>query len=71
MSDQIHHECGLAVIRLLKPLEYYHKKYGTALYGLNKMQLLLQKQSDPNIVCWIKPKLILFLTLIFRIGRIV
>jgi len=46
MSDQIHHECGLAVIRLLKPLEYYHKKYGTALYGLNKMQLLLQKQRN-------------------------
>ena len=46
MSDHIHHECGLAVIRLLKPLEYYHKKYGTALYGLNKMQLLLQKQRN-------------------------
>jgi len=46
MSDEIHHECGLAVIRLLKPLEYYHKKYGTALYGLNKMQLLLQKQRN-------------------------
>lgn len=46
MSDQIHHECGLAVVRLLKPLEYYHKKYGTALYGLNKMQLLLQKQRN-------------------------
>ncbi len=46
MSDQIHHECGLALIRLLKPLEYYHKKYGTALYGLNKMQLLLQKQRN-------------------------
>ncbi len=46
MSDQIHHECGLAVIRLLKPLEYYHEKYGTALYGLNKMQLLLQKQRN-------------------------
>ncbi len=46
MSDQIQHECGLAFIRLLKPLEYYHKKYGTALYGLNKMQLLLQKQRN-------------------------
>jgi len=46
MSDQIHHECGLAFIRLLKPLEYYHEKYGTALYGLNKMQLLLQKMRN-------------------------
>ncbi len=46
MSEQIKHECGLALIRLLKPLEYYHKKYGTALYGLNKLQLLLQKQRN-------------------------
>jgi amidophosphoribosyltransferase len=46
MSDQIKHECGLAFLRLLKPLSYYHEKYGTALYGLNKMQLLLQKQRN-------------------------
>ncbi|MGB4840859.1 MAG: amidophosphoribosyltransferase [Saprospiraceae bacterium] len=46
MSDQIKHECGLAMIRLLKPLDYYHKKYGTALYGLNKLNLLLQKQRN-------------------------
>jgi amidophosphoribosyltransferase len=46
MSDQIKHECGLAMIRLLKPLDYYHKKYGTALYGLNKMNILLQKQRN-------------------------
>ncbi len=46
MSDQIKHECGLAMIRLLKPLEFYHEKYGTALYGLNKLQLLLQKQRN-------------------------
>ena len=46
MSDSIKHECGLALIRLLKPIEYYHKKYGTALYGLNKLQLLLQKQRN-------------------------
>lgn len=46
MSDQIHHECGIAVIRLLKPLEFYHKKYGTAFYGLQKMQLLLQKMRN-------------------------
>ena len=46
MSDQIKHECGLAMIRLLKPLEFYHEKYGTALYGLNTLQLLLQKQRN-------------------------
>ncbi|MEM7102146.1 MAG: amidophosphoribosyltransferase [Bacteroidota bacterium] len=46
MSDQIKHECGIALIRLLRPLEYYHKKYGTALYGLNKMYLLLQKMRN-------------------------
>jgi amidophosphoribosyltransferase len=46
MSDQIKHECGLALIRLLKPLDYYHEKYGTALYGINKLQLLLQKQRN-------------------------
>lgn len=46
MSDHIEHECGLAFIRLLKPLSYYRKKYGTALYGLNKVQLLLQKQRN-------------------------
>ena len=46
MSDQIKHECGLAMIRLLKPLSYYYEKYGTALYGLSKLQLLLQKQRN-------------------------
>lgn len=46
MSDEIKHECGLALIRLLKPLEYYQEKYGTSLYGLNKLQLLLQKQRN-------------------------
>ena len=46
MSDQIKHECGLAFVRLLKPLEYYREKYGTPLYGLNKLQLLLQKQRN-------------------------
>ena len=46
MSDSIKHECGLALIRLLKPLQYYTDKYGTSLYGLNKMQLLLQKQRN-------------------------
>ncbi len=46
MSDQIKHECGLAFIRLLKPLSYYHEKYGTALYGLNKLYLLMEKQHN-------------------------
>jgi len=46
MSEQIKHECGIALVRLLKPLDFYHKKYGTALYGLNKLRLLLQKQRN-------------------------
>ena len=46
MSEQIKHECGLAFVRLRKPLAYYHDKYGTALYGLNKMYLLMQKQHN-------------------------
>ncbi len=46
MSELIKHECGIALVRLLKPLEYYHKKYGTALFGLNKLRLLLQKQRN-------------------------
>src|ERR1700733_9771061 len=46
MSDQIKHECGVAFIRLLKPLSYYQKKYGTALYGLNKLYLLMEKHHD-------------------------
>ncbi|MGN6394858.1 MAG: amidophosphoribosyltransferase [Mucilaginibacter sp.] len=46
MSDQIKHECGVAFIRLLKPLSYYQQKYGTALYGLNKLYLLMEKQHN-------------------------
>lgn len=46
MSEQIKHECGLALIRLRKPLSFYRDKYGTSLYGLNKLQLLLQKQRN-------------------------
>ncbi|MBU0489286.1 MAG: class II glutamine amidotransferase [Bacteroidetes bacterium] len=46
MSDQIKHECGIALLRLLKPLEYYHHKYGTPLYGVNKMYLLMEKQHN-------------------------
>ena len=46
MSDAIKHECGIAHIRLLKPLEYYKEKYGTAFYGVNKMYLLMEKQHN-------------------------
>ena len=46
MSDQIKHECGIALIRLLKPLEYYQAKYGTVLYGINKLYLLMEKQHN-------------------------
>jgi amidophosphoribosyltransferase len=46
MSDQIKHECGIAFIRLLKPIEYYLSKYGTTLYGLNKLSLLMEKQHN-------------------------
>lgn len=46
MSDQIKHECGIVLIRLLKPLEYYQQKYGTWRYGLNKLYLLMEKQHN-------------------------
>lgn len=46
MSEQIQHECGVALLRLLKPLEYYLAKYGSALYGIEKMSLLLEKQHN-------------------------
>jgi amidophosphoribosyltransferase len=46
MSDSIKHECGIAFIRLLKPLSFYQEKYGTALYGLNKLYLLMEKQQN-------------------------
>jgi len=46
MSDDINHECGLAYIRLLKPFSYYQQKKGTALYGLNKLYLLMEKQHN-------------------------
>lgn len=46
MSDALHHECGLAYIRLRKPLSYYRRKYGTAFYGLNKLYLLMEKQHN-------------------------
>ena len=46
MSDSIKHECGVAMLRLLKPLSFYQNKYGTSLYGLNKMYLLMEKQHN-------------------------
>ena len=46
MSDEIKHECGLAFIRLRKPFSYYLQKYGTVLYGLNKLYLLMEKQHN-------------------------
>lgn len=46
MSDSIKHECGIALLRLKKPLDFYLKKYGTAFYGLRKMYLLMEKQHN-------------------------
>jgi len=46
MSDAIKHECGLAFIRLRKPLDYYRQQYGTIMYGLNKLYLLMEKQHN-------------------------
>ncbi|MBP9688428.1 MAG: amidophosphoribosyltransferase [Bacteroidia bacterium] len=46
MSDSIQHECGIAFIRLLKPLDFYQQKYGSNLYGLKKLNLLMQKQHN-------------------------
>ncbi|MGP8215127.1 MAG: amidophosphoribosyltransferase [Bacteroidia bacterium] len=46
MSDEIHEECGIVLIRLLKPFSYYQKKYGTAYYGMHKLYLLMEKQHN-------------------------
>ena len=46
MSDFLHHECGIAMIRLLKPLSFYQKKYGTAFYAMNKLYLMMEKQHN-------------------------
>ncbi|MGJ3242045.1 MAG: amidophosphoribosyltransferase [Opitutales bacterium] len=46
MSDTIHHECGIALVRLRKPLSYYQERYGTPLYGFNKLFLLMEKQHN-------------------------
>lgn len=46
MSDALKHECGIALIRLLKPLDFYKQKYGSAFYGVNKMYLMMEKQHN-------------------------
>ncbi|MCZ8228034.1 amidophosphoribosyltransferase [Flavobacterium sp.] len=46
MSDALQHECGIALVRLLKPIEYYKEKYGSAFYGIQKMYLLMEKQHN-------------------------
>ncbi len=46
MSDFLHHECGIALIRLRKPMQYYIEKYGTPMYGINKLYLLMEKQHN-------------------------
>jgi len=46
MGDIIKHECGIALVRLLKPLEFYKQKYGSALYGLNRLYILMEKQRN-------------------------
>lgn len=46
MSDFISHECGVALVRLLKPLSYYQEKYGTPLWGFTKLFLLMEKQHN-------------------------
>ena len=43
MSDTLHHECGIAMVRLLQPMDYYLNKYGTAAWGINKLYLLMEK----------------------------
>ena len=46
MLEEIHEDCGVALIRLLKPLDYYEKKYGSRYFGLNKLYLLMEKQHN-------------------------
>ena len=46
MTDQINHECGISFLHLKKPIEFYRKKYGNSLYGIDKMYLLMEKQHN-------------------------
>ena len=57
MLEEIHEDCGVALIRLLKPLDYYEKKYGTRYFGLNKLYLMMEKQHNRGQVgyCLISP----------------
>ncbi len=51
--EPLKHECGVAMIRLLKPLEYYQQKYGTWMYALNKLYLMMEKQHNRGQGrCW-------------------
>ena len=61
--EPLKHECGVAMIRLLKPLEYYREKYGTWMYGLNKLYLLMEKQHNrgqegAGLACCVKLQII-------------
>ena len=47
--EQIKHECGVAMVRLLKPLRHYYEKYGAYTYGLNKLYLLMEKQLTQQV----------------------
>ena len=58
--EQLKHECGVAMIRLLKPLEYYEQKYGTWMYGLNKLYLLMEKQHNRGP--WVREPSLRYLT---------
>ena len=44
--EQLKHECGIAMVRLLKPMAYYQQRYGTWMYGLNKLYLMMEKQHN-------------------------
>ena len=48
MLEEIHEDCGVALIRLLKPLDYYEKKYGTRYFGLNKLYLMIASSRSPQ-----------------------
>lgn len=53
--EPLKHECGVATIRLLKPLEYYQQKYGTWMYALNKLYLMMEKQHNRGgrVLVWL------------------
>jgi amidophosphoribosyltransferase len=57
MSDALQHECGIALVRLLKPLEFYKEKYGTAFYGIQKMYANGKTTQSRTRWCWFCKKL--------------